>query len=375
MPWQEWSIMSNRTEFVRLASVEGANVSELARRFGVSRTTAYKWLDRYRTAGAGGLLDQSRAPQSSPEKTSETVEAQVLKLRDAHQAWGGRKLRARLRALGEPDVPAASTITAILRRHNRLGPRAGQPRAAERFEHPTPNALWQMDFKGHIAIGSGRCHPLTVLDDHARYSLGLFACADEKTTTVQGHLTDVFRRFGLPDRILCDNGPPWGSAESAYTELGVWLLQLGVRIGHGRPYHPQTQGKDERFHRTLKVEVLQGQNFADLAACQRRFDTWREVYNAQRPHEALGLDVPASRYRPSTRSYPETLPAIEYHDHDAVRKVQLDGVIFFQGRPWKIGRAFVKKHVAVRPTTEDGRFNVYFATIAVAQIDLRENNN
>lgn len=367
--------MSNRTEFVRLASVEGANVSELARRFGVSRTTAYKWLDRYRTAGAGGLLDQSRAPQSSPEKTSETVEAQVLKLRDAHQAWGGRKLRARLRALGEPDVPAASTITAILRRHNRLGPRAGQPRAAERFEHPTPNALWQMDFKGHIAIGSGRCHPLTVLDDHARYSLGLFACADEKTTTVQGHLTDVFRRFGLPDRILCDNGPPWGSAESAYTELGVWLLQLGVRIGHGRPYHPQTQGKDERFHRTLKVEVLQGQNFADLAACQRRFDTWREVYNAQRPHEALGLDVPASRYRPSTRSYPETLPAIEYHDHDAVRKVQLDGVIFFQGRPWKIGRAFVKKHVAVRPTTEDGRFNVYFATIAVAQIDLRENNN
>jgi len=374
MPWKESSAVSLRHEFVRLASGEGANVSEIARRFGVSRTTAYKWLGRHRANESAGLLDRSRVPLASPEKTPAAIEAAVLALRDQHPAWGGRKLRARLLAVGQADVPAASTITAILRRHQRLGPRAGQPRAFQRFEHPTPNALWQMDFKGHVAIGTGRCHPLTILDDHARYSLGLFACADERNPTVRGHLTEVFRRFGLPDRILCDNGPPWGASESAYTELGVWLLRLGVQISHGRPYHPQTQGKDERFPRTLNVEVLQGRTFADLAACQRRFDDWREVYNAQRPHEALNLAVPASRYRPSPRSFPEILPAIEYHDHDAVRKVQRDGTIFFKNREWKVGKAFARRSVAVRPTTDDGRFDVYFATIAVAQIDLHEEN-
>src|SRR5206468_1491462 len=145
MPWKELSIVSNRNEFARLASVEGANIRELARRFGVSPTTAYKWLDRYHAAGVTGLLDHSRRPLASPGKTSETVEAAVLALRDQHPAWGGRKLRARLQALGHTDVPAASTITAILRRHNRLDPRVRPTRNLQRFEHPTPNALWQMD--------------------------------------------------------------------------------------------------------------------------------------------------------------------------------------------------------------------------------------
>jgi transposase InsO family protein len=375
MPWKELSIVSNRNEFVRLACAEGANVRQLCRRFGVSPTTAYKWIQRYRVQGADGLIDRPRTPHNSPEKTPEGVEAAVLELRDRHPAWGGRKLRARLQALGHTDVPAASTITAILRRHDRLGPPARPTRNTQRFEHPTPNALWQMDFKGHFATGAGRCHPLTVLDDHARYSLGLFACADQTNRTVRGHLTEVFRRFGLPERILCDNGMPWGSVESAYTRLGVWLLRLGVGVCHGRPYHPQTQGKDERFHRTLSVEVLQGQSFPDLGACQRRFDAWREVYNAQRPHEALGLDVPSSRYRVSPRPFPEVLPAIEYHEHDEVRRVQVDGRVYWRDRPWRVGKAFAKQQVAIRPTTEDGRFDIYFATIAVARIDLRGNND
>jgi transposase InsO family protein len=375
MPWKESSTVSERTEFVRLASTEGANLSELCRRFGISRTAAYKWLGRYRSGEQDSLQDRSRAPHSSPARTSAAVEAAIIQLRQQHPAWGGRKLRARLKALGHTELPAASTITAILRRHGLLGAQAGQPRHCQRFEHSTPNALWQIDFKGHFALGSGRCHPLTILDDHSRYAIGLFACENEQKTTVSEHLTAVFRRFGLPDRILCDNGSPWGaSGESSYTELGVWLLRLGISIRHGRPYHPQTQGKDERFHRTLSVEVLQGQHFADLTVCQGRFDLWREIYNTQRPHEALGLDVPANRYRPSSRAFPERLPPLEYHATDTVRQVQPDGCISFRNRPWKIGKAFARQPVALRPQTEDGKYQIVFGTIAIAQIDLHEQN-
>jgi transposase InsO family protein len=375
MPWKESSTVSERTEFVRLASAGGANLSELCRRFGISRPTAYKWLGRYRTGGPSGLQDRSRTPHGSPAKTPAAVEAAVIQLRQQYPAWGGRKLRARLRALRHTHLPAASTITAILRRHGLLGAAAGQPRDFQRFEHPAPNALWQIDFKGHFALGSGRCHPLTILDDHSRYAVGLFACENEQTTTVSGHLTAVFRRFGLPDRILCDNGSPWGAAgESPYTELGVWLLRLGVAVSHGRPHHPQTQGKDERFHRTLAVEVLQGQHFADLAVCQGRFDAWREVYNTERPHEALGLDVPASRYRPSSRPFPERLPPLQYHATDMVRRVQLDGCISFHSRLWKVGKAFVRQPVALRPQAEDGKYQIVFGTVAIGQIDLHQQN-
>jgi transposase InsO family protein len=376
MPWQEVSTVSLRCEFVALAAAEGANLRELCRRFGISPKTGYKWLARHRAAGPAGLADRSRRPRSCPHATAADAEAAVLGLRDQHPAWGGRKLRRRLLDLGHAAVPSPSTITAILRRHGRLGGRAGQPRSWRRFEHPAPNRLWQMDFKGHFATAAGRCHPLTVLDDHSRYALGLAACPDERAGTVRGRLTELFRRYGLPDRVLCDNGPPWGSAGAAepYTELAVWLLRLGVGVGHGRAYHPQTQGKDERFHRTLDVELLQGRRFGDLAACQGLFDAWRGVYNHQRPHEALGLAVPASRYRPSDRAFPESPPALEYHAADAVRRVGADGSVSFRGRPWRVGKAFRGQPVGVRATAEDGVWAVYFGAHPVASLDFRGHN-
>lgn len=374
MPWNEVSTVSLRLEFVTLAAVEGANVRELCRRYGVSPPTAYKWIARFREGGAGALADRPRRPASSPRRSPAAVESEVLRLRDENPAWGGRKLRRRMADLGRDDVPAASTITVMLRRHGRLAA-AAAPAAFARFEHDAPNRLWQMDFKGHFpTAGAGRCHPLTVLDDHSRFALGLFACGDERDGTVRERLRTLFRRYGLPERILCDNGPPWGVAtapEQRYTALGVWLLKLGVGVSHGRPYHPQTQGKDERFHRTLQAEVLQGRTFDDLSACQRRFDPWREVYNHERPHEALGLAVPASRYRPSDRPFPEAPPVWEYGPGDAVRKVCSDGVIHFRGRPHTVGKAFRGEHVAVRPSTDDGIFGVYFGVHLLAHLDLR----
>ena len=371
MPFKEQSIMEGRQEFCRQALEPGANISGLCRQYGISRPMAYKWLGRYSEAGMAGLHDRSRRPLRSPDRTEEELEAAVLSVREEHPAWGGRKIARVLRGRGVVP-PSGSTITEILRRHGKLdGPRAGQPRAYIRFERAAPNELWQMDFKGHFATASGRCHPLTVLDDHSRYDLALRACADERTATVQTALTTIFREYGLPDAILCDNGPPWGdTAAHRYTPLGVWLMLNGVAVKHSRPYHPQTMGKDERFHRTFKREVL-GEGFSDLAHCQCAFDRWWHVYNHIRPHEALGMDTPASRYRASPRVFSDAPPPVEY-DAPHVRKVSKVGRIGFLGYDLRLPNAFAGHRVALRPAEADGCWAVFFAAFRVAQIDLRD---
>jgi transposase InsO family protein len=352
---------------------EGANVSELARRFGVSRKTAYKWLVRAKAREPLSLSDRSRRPASSPAKTAAAVEARVVSLRGQHPAWGGRKLRRRLLDQGVEGVPATSTITGILHRHQLIdGQESLKHKAWLRFEHPKPNDLWQMDFKGHFALEEGRCHPLTVLDDHSRYSLGLQACGNERTETVQERLTAMFRRYGLPWRMLMDNGSPWGDdGTHPFTPLTVWLLLLGIAISHGRPYHPQTQGKDERFHRTLKAEVLARQTFRDLSGCQRAFDAWRDLYNHQRPHEALGLAVPASRYQVSPRSFPERLPPIVYGPDVLVRQVQEQGWISYCGQEYRVPKAFKGYPIGLRPTDQDGVMDILFAHHHILTLDLR----
>jgi len=371
MPWKVSDTMSLRSELVKLMQQEGANVSELCRRFGVSRASAYKWLRREK-AGEG-VEDRSRRPTRSPSKTTDRIERRVVSLRREHPAWGGRKLRRRLVVLGEKPVPATSTITEILRRHGLIQEsESAKHQAFQRFEHPQPNDLWQMDFKGNFPMEQGRCHPLTVLDDHSRYALRLEACDNERTETVKERLTQAFRRYGLPKRMLMDNGSPWGDdGTHPYTPLTVWLMLYGIAISHGRPYHPQTQGKDERFHRTLKAEVLQGAHFRDLAHCQREFDAWREIYNEQRPHEALGLEVPATRYRISPRSFPEKLPPIEYAPDVQVRAVDNHGWFSFRGRRYHVPKAFRTYRLGLRPTPQDGTMDILFATHRILSLDLR----
>lgn len=370
MPWSEVSVMELREEFVGLAGQAGSNVSELCRRFGISRKTGYKWLARAR---AGALSDRSRRPHRSPVRTEAAVEAAVVALRSRHPRWGGRKIARRLRDRGLAEAPAPSTVTQILHRHGLSVGVDGPAAPFRRFERSRPNELWQMDFKGHFALAQGRCHPLTVLDDHSRFSLCLAACADQRGRTVQGHLTAAFQRYGLPEWIIVDNGSPWGdSADRPYTPLGVWLLRLGIGVSHSRPYHPQTLGKDERFHRTLKAEVLGGPPFADLVRCQRAFDRWRGVYNRQRPHEALGLAVPATRYVLSPRSFPDALPALEYGPGHRVRKVQRGGWIGFLGQSFRLPKAFAGYPVGLVPTDIDGQWTVIFASRRIAQINLSD---
>ena len=374
MPWREASAVSLREEFVALAGQEGANVRELCRRAGISPTTGYKWLGRARAGGAAGLADRPRRPRASPGRTPPAVEAAVLAQRDAHPAWGPRKLRRRLLDLGHAAVPAPSTVAAILRRGGRVDPAAAaQHRPWQRFERAAPNELWQVDFKGPVPLAGGACRPLSVLDDHSRFAVGLVACADERGATARAALEAVFRRYGLPDRLLFDNGAAWrGDWDEPLAPLVVWLLRLGVAVAHGRPAHPQTQGKVERFHRTLEAELVRWQRWPDLAAAQAGLDAWRDDYNLIRPHEACGLAPPVSRYAPSPRPFPEALPPPEYGPDDLVRKVGGKGEVWLRGRPHRVGKALSGQPVALRPTPDDGVYAVHFCHHRVATLDLRE---
>ena len=315
MPFVERNRMSEREEFVMFALREGSNISALCLRFGISRKTGYKWLERHRQAGQAAAWsgDRSRRPLTCPGRTGAEMEAEVLQVRAAHPAWGGRKIRHVLAAAGLQGVPSASTVTAILARHDRISAQAA--RAATpygRFEHEAPNRLWQMDFKGHFALSAGRCHPLT-----------------------------------------------------------VWLLTLGIKVSHGRPYHPQTQGKDERFHRSFKAEVLSCQSFATLADCQHRFDAWRSIYNRIRPHQALDMAVPASRYAPSPRPFPEVCKPPDYDEGETVLTVRRKGELRYQGKTLHLSKAFSGHKIAIRRNHDDNdTIDICFGAQRIKTVDL-----
>jgi transposase InsO family protein len=370
MPWHEVSVVDQRREFVRLAMQEGANRRELCRRFGIHPETGYKWLGRWQADKE--VADRSRRPHASPQQTDKAIEQRVLGVRDAHPAWGARKIARCLEREGM-SPPAVSTVHQILRRSGRIVAPLGGAVASQRFEMPAPNLLWQMDFKGWIRLGNdAQCHPLTVVDDHSRYDLCLQACADQRGDTVRERLEGTFRHYGLPDAFFVDNGTPWGDPSGErWTRFEVWLLKLGIGVIHSRPYHPQSRGKNERFHRTLKAEVLALRRFRDLADTQRAFDAWREVYNFERPHEALDQQVPASRYQPSKRPMPERLPEPEYDSHEIIRTVPATkAYVSFKGKSWKVPQAFRGERLAIRPTADDGKYGVFFACHQVATIDL-----
>jgi transposase InsO family protein len=372
MPWREVSALDQRREFVRLALQEGANRRELCRRFAISPSVGYKWLSRHQR-GDADLADLSRRPHASPHRCPAALEALVTGVRDEHPAWGARKIASFLARQGH-EPPAVSTVHQILRRCGRVAPPAGKPgEPYKRFEMEAPNRLWQMDFKGHKPLAGGAsCHPLTVLDDHSRFAICLAACADEKGQTVRTHLEAAFRVYGLPEAMFVDNGGPWGyTLDEPWTRFGVWLIKLGVRLIHSRPYHPQSRGKIERLHRSLEAEVFTFAQPRDLKAAQRALDRWRATYNLERPHEALGLDVPASRYRISARAMPEPLPQVEYDEGETVRAVSTTkAYVSFRGRLWKVPQAFCGERLAIRPLNVDGRFAVFFAPHRVADIDL-----
>jgi transposase InsO family protein len=307
-------------------------------------------------------------------RSQPAVEKAVLDLRHTYPHWGARKIAVMLQTeMGQ--APARSTIHDILKRNGCIDEMESlKHRPWQRFEHAAPNQLWQMDFKGWSKKESGyRCEPLSIVDDHSRYAVCLKACPDQQTETVREQLTTVFRQYGMPEQMVMDNGSPWGyDADRRHTPLTVWLMLLGVKVSHTRPYHPQTQGKVERFHRTLQLELLQGKLFPDRDAVQHALDRWRDFYNLHRPHQALQMAVPASRYQISPRKFPERVPVPEYDTTDIVRTVDVKGHIRYQRQRFLISKGFRGYPVALRHTQADGIFDVYFCSHKVARIDIRQ---
>ena len=376
MPWRKVSLMDQRKELILLLQQAAVNRRELFRRFGISPRTGYKWLARATGGEKDWARDRSRRPHVSPMQSPKDIEAAVLEIRDAHPAWGARKIRRRLQDRRD-SVPVTSTVHAILSRHDRI-PAPTQPPQYIRFEHPVPNDVWQMDFKGRFALGDRQmCHPLTMVDDHSRYAVCLQACTNEQSETVQQHLEQTFRRYGLPNAFLVDNGVPWGTcSEVRWTKLRVWLLKLGVNVIYARPHHPQTKGKNERFNRTLKAEVLSMTTFKNARELQKAFDRWRHVYNTERPHQSLDYDVPSDRYRPSPRSLPSKLREPEYEEGTIVRRASAQKANFrFGKRRWHAPEAFRGELLAIRPLDTDGQFGVFFGAHQIACIDLKNDVN
>ena len=374
MPWKESTIMSQKEEFVRCALKKEGSFTALCREFQISRETGYKLLRRYERAGLQGLKSQSRAPQNSPLKTPRALEEEIVKIRVQHPTWGGRKIRSYLMQQGMSDLPAPSTVSDILKRNGYISEEESLKRQAlGRFEREHANELWQMDFKGKFQLTSKeRCFPLTILDDHSRFSLCIKACANEQCLTVKNHLIDIFEQYGLPKQFNVDNGNPWGNSQLLkHTQLTVWLMRLGIRVTHSRPRHPQTNGKLERFHRTLKKDVLARHDISNFEQAQFLFDEWREIYNYKRPHQAINMLVPAKKYQPSQLPMPKSLNPIEYSDDALVRKVRGNGRISFKGEEYLMGEAFAGHLVEIKPHALGEQFDLYFDQFKIYTYNLK----
>ena len=377
MPWRVTTPMSEKLHFIEDLETTLFTMTELCDQYGISRKTGYKWAARYVAGGREGLEDRSRAPKRSPRCTEQRVADALIELRLKHPSWGPRKLLAYW-GRRHPDWPwpAASTAGEILKRAGLVKPR----RRRSRHVHPghqkpdatSPNDLWTADFKGEFRTGDTLyCYPLTVADFCTRYLLG---CEGKLSTAHAGAhpvFEHLFREKGLPKGILSDNGSPFSStALAGLSRLSVWWIKLGIQPLLIDPGHPEQNGVHERMHRTLKAETTRPPA-ADLAAQQRCFDAFRQCFNDERPHEALGQCPPAEFYQPSPRPYPETLPEVEYPGHYEVRRVRRDGRIKWRGQLVFVSEVLHREPVGLEEV-DDGVWSVYFGRLLLARFDERE---
>src|SRR6266545_2503297 len=376
MPWSQTSPMDQRTQFIADYLRKVLSVTELCDLYGVSRKTAYKWIDRYLRQGPAGLEERSRRPHASPNQTAEEIVAAILETRRRHPSWGGKKLLALIQKRHRAwDLPHRSTVCDILSRHGMVP----KKRSRRRIGHPgkpsssvlAPNDPWSADYKGQFKTGDGRyCFPLTVADGFSRYLLscqGLNSTAVEEAKPV---FTRLFKEYGLPKRIRTDNGVPFATNTLArLSRLSAWWVRLGVLPELIEPGKPQQNGRHERMHKTLKDETTRPAA-ASLAAQQRRFNVFREEFNHERPHEALDQETPAACYTSSPRPMPDRLPPLEYPDRFEVRYVSANGGIRWNSRWVNVSIVCVGEYVGLEEIA-DGIWNVYFGPLRLGRLHER----
>ena len=372
MPWKEETLVSLKEEFVKRALAKEQTFISLCSEFNITTKTGYALVDRFKKEGAPGLLPRSRRPLSSPSKINEDMENLILSTRTQQPTWGPRKILRYLQNKNIHNLPAISTISEVLKRNNCIAIEESLKRQKLiRFEREKPNDLWQIDFKGKFQLLTKQsCYPLTMLDDHSRFSLAIKACKNEQFLPVKKHLTHTFEKYGLPTQINFDNGNPWGNSKLlVFTSLTVWLMRLGIRISHSRPRHPQTNGKLERFHRTLKEDLITRYPLRSFSHAQKKFDQWRHHYNNERPHEAIGMDVPVKRYQVSDRIMPSRISPIEYDSGSILRKVRGNGYISYRGTEYLVGEAFKNHHVRIDINEPDKEVQIYFGQFQIYTYD------
>jgi len=376
MPWRVTSPMNERLYFVIDAQRGFFPFAELCRRYGVSRKTGYKWLGRFEELGPKNLGDRSHRPHSCPHATPAEVIQAILELR-RRRCWGAPKLQRLLRdRFPDRNPPAVGTIHRILDRHGLVPPKRRRPRRAHPGRPTTPmhspNAIWSADFKGQFRTGNGLyCYPLTIQDGFSRFLLG---CHGLTAPTIEGSrpvFERLFRQYGLPERIRTDNGAPFASnALGRLSRLSVWWVRLGIFPELIEPGQPQQNGRHERMHRTLKARTARPPE-RNLRAQQRRFDNFRSEFNHERPHEALGQELPASLYQPSTRSFPRKLPALEYPTHFEVRRVSHNGGIRWASRWVNVSHLLAEQYVGFEEI-DDCLWDVYFGPVKLGRFHERE---
>jgi transposase InsO family protein len=366
--------MDERFKFLVMYLEHEWGMAWLCRRFGISRKTGYKWVSRFIENGPEGLRDRSRSPLRHRFAVSEGIIEAVVAARRAHPTWGPRKLRAWLKR-HYPDTawPAASTIGEILRRHGLTVPRRRSRKGApytEPLRHcDRPNAVWSADFKGWFITGDGRrCDPLTITDNYSRYLLRCQAVKATGHELVQLVFEAAFREYGLPDAIRTDNGPPFATTTvGGLSRLSIWWLRLGIMPERIEPGQPAQNGRHERMHRTLKRDTASPPKRTRRRQ-QEAFDSFRQEYNCDRPHESIDDDIPANRYYPSRRPYPLVVPEMTYADHVTVRWVHSQGDIRWHNRQIYLSQTLAGEPVGLIPTDND-RWDIYFGPIKLAVLD------
>jgi len=371
MAWDERTVGQMREEFVRRVLAQERSKAALCREYGISRPTGDKWIERFQEGES--MADRSRAPQTVPGRISAETEAEIVRIRKLHPALGAVKLRKIMQDAGYTDLPCARTFNNVFARHGLIEPEASQAATPyQRFEKSAPNEMWQADFKGHFRMENGsQCHPLNIIDDCSRFNLCIEALTNETFDAVKPVMDRLFREYGLPFSFLCDNGNPWGTAQSlGYSRFEVWLMELGVLTLHGRPRHPQTQGKEERFNRSFTRECLKGKSFSDKNHAQKCFDEYRIFYNEVRPHFSLDLDVPSAHYKPSSKQMPNKIASWEYGSEYKLCKVKETGYFNYNGQGFFLSEAFAGKTIAVRESHLPGQITLVFRQFKIGRIDL-----
>lgn len=378
MPWKETTTMEQKVEFICEWLSEKYTITELCKRFGISRPSGYRLIGRYEKHGIEGLLEQSRAPINHPNRTKKEVEKQILSLKEKYSKWGAKKLRVLLfNDFQEAEIPSIVTVHNILLKHGLVCPQRRLRRVKPIhpiFDPQECNEVWSADYKGKFKMRNGiYCHPLTIADSKSRYLFTAKAHKSENFNSVKTEFTRVFRKYGMPKQIHTDNGSPFGSVTSIqrFTRLSYWFIELGIMPVFSDPAHPEQNGRHERMHRDLKASCALPPGF-DLKTQQSKLNSFVKEYNEVRPHEALGMQTPKKAHKCSSIPYPERIRKYEYPSHFKVMNVTQNGAMRWKSYYWVfLTNGLIGKQVGAEEVG-NGIWKVYYRDVFLGYFNEKD---